>query len=233
MLGRMKPDRPIRGVHAVLGCLALAAGGASAQQPDPLTSRLRSFTSTPIATFQGAECVSIVAPKAIVWRLLVGPETVSTWLLTGVPGVVPRRASYGKGPTASKGDALSIDATTADGPRRIDLTVIALEAGEVLSFLVKSDDADLLDARVESLTLSFFVDARPDGTTDLTWASHYDADSPFSALLSPAYMRPRRARRVSALNMFRALAEEAALLPYPPLHDVPTSPQPSAARRKK
>jgi hypothetical protein len=227
MLDPMKRPLPI------LGVLALAAVRASAQQPDPLSTRLRTFTDTPIATFQGAECVSIDAPKSVVWRLLVGTETVSTWLLSGVPNVVPRRARYGKGLTASKGDVLSIDATTADGPRRIDLTVIAFQPGEILSFLLKSDAADLLDAKVESLTLSFFVDARPDGTTDLTWASHYDADSPFSALLSPTYMPARRARRLSALRMFKAIAEHAALLPYPPLHDVPTSPQPSTPRRKK
>jgi uncharacterized protein YndB with AHSA1/START domain len=218
---------------ALAALAALAARGAAAQQPDPLTTRLKRYTETPIATFQGAECVSIQAPKTVVWRLLVGPETVSTWLLAGVPGVVPRRASYGKGPTASRGDVLSIDATTADGPRRVDLTVIALQPGELLAFLLKSDDADLLDAKVERLTLSFFVDERPDGTTDLTWASHYDADSPFSALLSPTYMRGRHARRLESLNLFRAIAETAASLPYPPLHDVPTSPQPTSAPRRK
>lgn len=227
MLIGMKRPLPI------LGVLALAAGGAYAQQPDPFSTRLRSFTDTPIATFQGAECVSIDAPKPVVWRLLVGPETVSTWLLSGVPNVVPRRARYRKGLTASKADVLSIDVTTVDGPRRVDLTVIAFQPGEALSFLLKSDAADLLDAKVESLTLSFFVDARPDGTTDLTWASHYDADSPFSALLSPTYMPARRARRLSALRMFKAIAEHAATLPYPPLHDVPTSAQPTSAPRRK
>ncbi|HVO49813.1 MAG TPA: SRPBCC family protein [Thermoanaerobaculia bacterium] len=218
---------------ATLVLAVLAARGAAAQQPDPLTTRLKRYTETPIATFQGSECVSIQAPKSIVWRLLVGPETVSTWLLAGVPGVEPRRASYGKGPTATKGDVLSIAATTADGPRRIDLTVIALQPGELLALLVKSDDAALLDAKVERLTLAFFVDGRADGTTDLTWASHYDADSPFSALLSPTYMRGRHARKLAALNLFKAIAETAASLPYPPLHDVPTSPQPTAAPRRK
>jgi uncharacterized protein YndB with AHSA1/START domain len=225
--------RVMKGPLPILGVLAVAAGGAWAQQPDALTTRLRNATDTPIATFQGAACVSIDAPKAIVWRLLVGPETVSTWLLEGVPNVVPRRARYAKGLTASKGDVLSIDATTADGPRRIDLTVIAYQPGETLAFLLKSDAADLLDAKVESLTLSFFVDARPDGTTDLTWASHYDADSPFSALLSPTYARQRQNRRFAALRMFKAIAEEAATLRYPPLHDVPTSPQPSSTPRRK
>jgi uncharacterized protein YndB with AHSA1/START domain len=218
---------------AILGLLALAARGASAQQPDPWSTRLRTYTDTPIATFQGAECVSINAPKTIVWRLLVGPETAATWLLGGVPNVVPRRATYGKALTAAKGEILSIDATTADGPRRLDLTVIAAQPGEVLSFLVKSDDADILDAKVERLTISFFVEGRPDGTTDVTWASHYDSDSPFSALLSPAYARQRRNRRLTALNLFRAIAEEAAHLPYPPLHDVPTSSQPTSAPRRK
>ncbi len=218
---------------AMLVLAALAAQGAAAQQPDPLTTRLKRYTETPIATFQGAECVSIQAPRAVVWRLLVGPETVSTWLLAGVPDIAPRRASYAKGPTASKGDVLSIDATTADGPRRIDLSVIALQPGEVLAFLLKSDDADLLDAKVERLTLSFFVDGRPDGTTDLTLASHFDADSPLSALLSPTYASRRRARRLEALNLFKAIAETAASLPYPPLHDVPTSPQPAPAPRRK
>jgi uncharacterized protein YndB with AHSA1/START domain len=223
----------VKRVYAILALLALAARGASAQQPDPWSTRLRSFTDTPIATFQGAECVSINAPRSIVWRLLVGPETVATWLLAGVSNIVPRRASYGKALTAAKGEVLSIDATTVEGPRRLDLTVIAAQPGEVLSFLVKSDDADILDAKVERLTVSFFVEGRPDGTTDVTWASHYDSDSPFSALLSPAFARQRRARRLSALNLFKAIAEEAARLPYPPLHDVPTSPQPSAASRRK
>ncbi len=216
-----------------LGLLALVARGAFAQQPDPWSTRLRTLTETPVATFQGAECVSINAPRAIVWRLLVGPETVSTWLLAGVPDVVPRRASYGKAITAAKGEVLSIDATTVNGPRRLDLTVIVAEPGEVLSFLLKSDDADLLDAKVERLMVSFFVEGRPDGTTDVTWASHYDSDSPFSALLSPAYARQRHNRRITALALFKAIAEEAARLPYPPLHDVPTSPQPSATPRKR
>ena len=219
-------------VLAILGAVVFAAS-ASAQQPDVWSTRLRRYTDTPIATFQGAECVSIQAPRSIVWRLLVGPETISTWLLAGVPDVVPRRARYKKGLTASKGDVLTIDATTVNGPRHAELTVIAFQPGEVLAFLLKLDDADLLDEKVERLTISFFVEGRPDGSTDLTWASHYDADSPFSALLSPAYMGPRHARRLLALNIFKSLAEEAARLPYPPLHDVPTSPQPTSSGRQR
>jgi len=222
--------------RAGLAALVLALAGAAADaaaQSDPWAARLRLYTDTPYATLQGFECVSIAAPKPIVWRLLVGPETAATWLLTGLPGVVPRRASYAQGWTASKGDVLSIDATIADGPRRIDLTVVAFAPGEVLSFLVKSDDADLLDSKVERLTLSFFVEGRPDETTDLTWVSHFEPDSPLSALLSPTFVRQRRARRLAALRVFQALAEEAARLPYPPLHDVPTSPQPTSAPRRR
>lgn len=222
----------MRRALAILGLAAFAAR-APAQQPDVWSTRLKPYTDTPIATFQGAECVSIQAPRSVVWRLLVGPETISTWLLAGVPDVVPRRARYKNGLTAAKGDVLTIDATTADGPRHAELAVIALQPGQVLAFLLKSDDADLLDEKVERLTISFFVESRPDGSTDLTWASHYDADSPFSALLSPAYARPRRARRLLALTLFKAIAEEAARLPYPPLHDVPTSPQPTSAPKKR
>ncbi len=216
---------------AAVALLALA--GPAAAQVDPWAARLRAYTDTPLAAFQGADCVTIAAPKAIVWRLRVGPEMAGEWLLAGLPGVVPRRAAYRKGLTASQGDVLSIDATIAAGPRRIDLNVIALQPGEVLSFLVKSDDADLLDSKVERLTLTYFVDARPDGTTDLTLAAHFDADSPFSALVSPAFVRQRRARRLTSLRIFAAIAEEAARLPYPPLHDVPTSPQPTLAPRRR
>jgi uncharacterized protein YndB with AHSA1/START domain len=216
----------------LLALAALAAGPASAQR-DPWAARLRSFSDAPIATLQGVDCVSIDAPRSIVWRLLVGPETTATWMLAGVPNVVPRRARYAKGLTASKGDVLSLEVTTIEGPRRIDLTVTVLRPGEILSFLMKSDAAELLDSRVEQLMLSFFVEGRPDGTTDVTWVTHYDSDSPIAALLSPADAPHRRTRRVAALNLFKVIAEEAARLPYPPLHDVPTSPQPEPSRRKK
>lgn len=222
-----------RAAAAAAVATALALAGPGAAQDDPWGARLRAYTDTPLAALQGWDCVTIKAPKAIVWRVLVAPETVGTWLLAGLPGVVPRRAAYAKGLTASKGDVLSIDATIAEGPRRIDLTVIAYQPAEVLSFLVKSDAADLLDSKVERLTLSYFVEGRPDGTTDLTLVAHFDADSPLAALISPALVKQRRARRLTALHVFAAIAEEAARLPYPPLHDVPTSPQPTSAPRRK
>ena len=103
--------------RAGFAALALVLGGAAAgarAQPDPWAARLRLYTDTPYATLQGWECVSIAAPRAIVWRLLVAPENAATWLLTGLPGVVPRRASYAKGWTASRGDVLSVEATIAD-----------------------------------------------------------------------------------------------------------------------
>lgn len=222
---------------AVLALAATAAGGALAQT-DVWAARLRSFSDTPIATLQGVDCVSIDAPRSVVWRLLVGPEIAATWIIAGIPDVVPRLAHYAKGPTAAKGDVLTLEATTRKGPRQLDLTVTVLQPGEVLSFLIKSDamktdSADLLDLRVEQLMLSFFVEARDDGTTDVTWVTHYDSDSPFAALLSPAAVPHQRARRLSALRLFKALAEVAARLPYPPLHDVPTKPQPEPPRRKK
>jgi uncharacterized protein YndB with AHSA1/START domain len=218
-------------VSAAFG-LALLSAGASAQ-PDPWAARVRAYSDVPLGSLQGADCVTIAAPKSVVWRLLVSPETVSTWLLEGIPGIVPRGASYAKGLTASKGDVLSMSVTTSEGPRRIELSVIALQPGEVLSFLLKSDDADLIGAKVERLTLSFFVEGRPDKTTDLTWVSHFDADSPFSALLSPTQTRTRRARRLSSLHVFKAMAEEAARLPYPPLHDLPDEPQPTSAPKRR
>ncbi len=204
--------------------LALAAASGASAQQDPWAERLRAFTDTPIADLQGVDCVSIDAPRAIVWRLLVGPETAATWMLAGVQGVIPRRAHYRKGLTASKGDILSLEATTPRGPRHVDLAVIAFQPGEVLSFLVKSDEARLLDVAVARLTASFFVEAWPNGTTDLTWVSHYDSNSPFAALLSPSEAHQRNIRRLHALDIFKSLAESAARLPYPPLHDVPTSP---------
>ena len=216
-----------RAPHILAFAVAATIGGPT--QRDPWAARLGAFTDTPIADLQGVDCVSINAPRAIVWRLLVGPETAATWMLAGVPGAIPRRAYYRNGLTASKGDVLSLEATTPDGPRHVDLAVIALQPGEVLSFLVKSDEASLLDAAVARLTASFFVEARPDGTTDLTWVSHYDSNSPFAALLSPVEAYERRSRRLLALNIFKTLAESAARLPYPPLHDVPTSPQPTSA----
>ena len=128
-----------------------------------------------------------------------------------------------RGPTAEKGDVLTLDATTLEGPRHLELVVLAAVPGQLLSFLVKADDAGLLDKGVEKLSLTFVLDTLADGSTDLTLAMHYDPDSPFSAILSPTAVRRQHERRQASLNMFQLLAEQAARMKDPPLHDVPVS----------
>lgn len=203
-------------------------------QVDPWAARVRARSDTALATFQGVNCVSIQAPRALVWRLLVAPEYAAKWLFAGVPDLLPRGARYKKGPTAEKGDVLTLEATTLEGPRHIDLLVLAAAPGQLLSFLVKADDADLLDKGVEKLSLTFVLDTPVGGTTDLTLAMHYDPDSPFSAILSPGAVRRQHERRQASLNMFQLLAEEAARMKDPPLHDVPaeeTVPAPRARQK--
>src|ERR1039457_3806416 len=62
--------------------------------------------------------------------------------------------------------------TALRGPRHLDLTVVAAVAGALLSFLVRSDDADFLDKGIEKLSLTFVLDTPVDGTTDLYLAMH-------------------------------------------------------------
>ena len=95
---------------------------------------------------------------------------------------------------------------------------------------MKSDDAGLLDKGIEKLSLTFVLDTPADGTTDLYLAMHYDPDSPFSAILSPAAVRRQHERRQASLNMFQLLAEEAARMKDPPLHDVPAAEAAVSAR---
>ncbi len=217
-----------RPIAALVFTASLAPGLARAQA-DPWAARVRARSDTQLATFQGVDCVSIRASRALVWRLLVAPEYASKWLFAGVPDLVPRPARYKKGPTAEKGDVLLLEATTLDGPRHLDLTVLAAAPTELLSFLVRSDDAHLLDRGVERLSLTFVLEDPGEGTTDLYLAMHYDPNSPFSAILSPASAPRQRERRQAALAMFRLLAEEAARQKYPPLHEVPLSTPPPPA----
>jgi len=203
-------------------------------QADPWAARVRLRSDVALATFQGVDCVSIRAPRAVVWRLLVAPEYAAKWFFAGVPGLLPRGARYKKGPTAEKGDLLTLEATTLEGPRHLEMLVLAAAPGQLLSFLVRSDSGDLLNKGVEKLSLTFVLDAPVEGTTDLYLAMHYDPDSPLSAILSPAAVHHQHERRQAALNMFRLLAEEAANLKDPPLHDVPTdegAPAPRARRK--
>ena len=222
-----------RPVLAALLAACFVPGPAGAQT-DPWAARVRARSDTALATFQGVDCVSIHAPRALVWRLLVAPEYAPKWFFAGVSNLLPRGARYKKGPTAEKGDVLSLEATTLEGPRHLDLTVLAAAPGQLLSLLVRSDDANLLDKGVEKLSLTFVLDTPVGGTTDLYLAMHYDPDSPFSAILSPASLRRQHERRQASLNMFQLLAEEAARMKDPPLHDVPATdavPAPRAPRK--
>jgi uncharacterized protein YndB with AHSA1/START domain len=212
---------------------ACFAPGLARAQADPWAARVRARSDTALATFQGVNCVSIHAPRALVWRLLVAPEYAPKWFFAGVPNLLPRGARYKKGQTAEKGDILSLEATTLEGPRHLDLTVLAAAPGQLLSFLVKSDDADLLDKGIEKLSLTFVLDAPVDGTTDLYLAMHYDSDSPLSAILSPAAVRRQHERRQASLNIFQLLAEEAARMKDPPLHDVPAAEAPASRALRK
>ncbi|HEX7528600.1 MAG TPA: SRPBCC family protein [Thermoanaerobaculia bacterium] len=217
---------PRRTTVATFASVFLLSLSAWAEQ-DPWSARVRALSDAPLATFQGMDCVSIHAPRDIVWRLLVAPEYAATWFFANSPRLQARAARYKKGPTAEKGDVLSLEAMTSEGPRHLDLLVIVAAPPDLLSFLVRSDDAELLDKGLERLSFTFALESVPDGVTDLTLASHYDSDSPFSALLSPTAARHQRERRKAILEMFRLIAEEAARQKYPPLHEVAlTAPPP-------
>ena len=218
-------SRSRRLIAATLASLFILSQSARAEQ-DPWSARVRALSDVPLATIQGVDCVSIHAPRAIVWRLLVAPEYAAAWFFADSPKLKPRGARYKKGPTAEKGDVLLLEATTSEGPRHLDLSVIVAAPPDILSFLVRSDDAGLLDKGIERLSFTFGLEALPDGVTDLTLASHYDSDSPFAALLSPAAAHHQRERRRAILEMFRLLAEEAARQKYPPLHEVVLTPPP-------
>jgi uncharacterized protein YndB with AHSA1/START domain len=208
--------------------LSLLSPSARADH-DPWSARVRVLAGAPLATFQGVDCVSVQAPRSVVWRLLVAPEYAATWFFANSPLLKARGARYKKGPTADRGDTLSLEATTAEGPRHLDLFVLVASPPDLLSFVVRSDDGNLLDKGLERLSFSFSLESAPDGVTDVYLASHYDSDSPFSALLSPAAARRQGERRRAILEMFRALAEEAARQKYPPLHEVVlTAPTPGA-----
>jgi len=212
-----------RGSYSAALLAACFVPGLARAQADPWAARVRSVSDTSLATFQGVDCVSIHAPRGVVWRLLVAPEYAAKWFFAGVPDVLPRGAHYKKGPTAEKGDVLTLDATTLEGPRHLEMVVLAAAPGRLLSFLVRSDEGGLLDKGIEKLSLTFVLDTPVDGTTDVYLAMHYDPDSPFSAILSPTAVHRQHERRQASLNMFQLLAEEAARMKDPPLHDVPVT----------
>jgi len=209
-------------IAVTLASVSLPLTPALAQQ-GPWSARAHSLSDTPLASFQGVSCVSIHAPRSIVWRLLVAPEYAAAWFFADSPKLRPRGAHYKKGPTAEKGDVLTLEATTSEGPRHLDLSVIAAAPPDILSFLVRSDEADILDKGIEQVSFTFELESVPNGVTDLYLASHYDSNSPFWAILSPEVARHQRERRRSILERFRLIAEEAARLTDPPLHDVPVA----------
>ena len=151
----------------------------------------------------------------------MAPEYAATWFFAGSTRLKPRSAHYRKGPTAEKGDVLSLEATTPQGLRHVDLSVVVAAPPEMLSFRVISDEAEILDSGITRLSFTFGLEPVPNGVTDLYLVSNYDPNSPFEAILSPELDRHRRERRSAILEMFRLLAESAAHLNYPPLHEVP------------
>jgi len=208
---------------ALLGALLICATSAVADEQDPWSARVSSLIDSPLATFQGVDCVSIHAPPSIVWRLLVAPEYAAAWFFADSPKLKPRGARYEAGLTAETGSVLSLQAATPEGPRHLELKVLVAVPPDLLSFLVRSDEAGLLDKGIEQASFTFGLEPFPDGMTDLTLVSHYDSNSPGAAILSQVAARHQHERRVAILQMFRLLAEEAARLKYPPLHEVALS----------
>jgi uncharacterized protein YndB with AHSA1/START domain len=231
-----------RRLPAVLGVLAFLLSGCSVgreirrevTQPsfvDPYGARVRMLTKVPYPAFQGDDCITIAARRAIVWKLLAAPEHMDEILLADLPNVVPSGAHYQKVWTAQKDAVLVLDAITLGGPRNAELTVLAAVPGELLAFRLTKASEELTDVGMAQLTWTFLVEERPDGTTDVAWASHYDADSPFAAaVLSMSSKKKQQSRRQAGLLTLRSLAEAAASMKNPPLHEMPTAPDPLRRR---
>ena len=185
--------------------------------------RVSSMIGAPLATFQGLDCVSIHAPRSIVWRLLVAPEYAAAWFFADSSRLQPRGARYEAGLTAETGNVLSLEAATSEGPRHLELKVLVAVPPDLLSFLVRSDEAGLLDRGIEQVSFTFGLESLADGVTDLTLVSHYDSNSPGAAILSQVAAHHQRERRLAILQMVRLLAEEAGRLKYPPLPEVALS----------
>jgi uncharacterized protein YndB with AHSA1/START domain len=192
--------------------VALAAPPAAAQN-DPFYARVRGLTDRTFPSFQGFDCATVAAPREVVFRLLAAPDRAAQILLAGTANVLPRSASYRKERTAAKGETLVLSADTLTGPRRIELTVVAVVPGRLLSFVVTKDD-QVLSRDVADLTDTFYLESNPDGTTDVYWANHWDPSSPFAAAMSPlGFGRRFRTRRELGLLMIEGLARAAASVP--------------------
>ena len=177
---------------------SLLATPARAEQ-DPWSTAVRGLSKTPFATFQGVDCVSIHAPRSIVWRLLVAPEYAAAWFFADSPRLKPRGGRYKHGPTAETGDVLSLEATTSEGPRHLELSVIVAAPPGLLSFLVRSDEAGILDKGIEQASFTFGLKSPSDGATDVYLVSHYDSNSPFAAILSQVAAHHQHDRRLAIL----------------------------------
>lgn len=197
-------------------------GVLGAAQNDPFYARVRGLADVPYASYQGYDCATIPAPRELVFRILASPDRASEILLAGLPNVLPRTARYRKERTAAKGEVLVLAADTVAGRRQVELNVLAILPGHLLSFGVVKDE-QLLAFDVTQLSDTFFLESNPDGSTDVYWANHYDASSPFAAALGPLRGAPRfRARREAGLLALEGLARAAAAIRGgPPLPDVP------------
>lgn len=207
------------------GCWALGA----AAQNDPFYARVRGLTDAPYPSFQGSDCTTIKAPRPLVWRVLTAPAPAGNWLLAELNNVVPRGGRYKNGFAASKNDVLTIQEETLDGPRSSDFRVLVAEPERILSLTVIKDD-DVMSHDLTKLTYTLFLESNPDGSTDVTWATHYDPSSPFAAVLSGVGSKRIRIRREMGLLVLKALSEAAASMPYPPLPDVAPDPKSRASR---
>jgi uncharacterized protein YndB with AHSA1/START domain len=194
---------------AVAAILAFPA----AAQIDPFYARVRGLTDRPYASFQGFDCTTVHAPREVVFRILASPDRAAQILLAGLPNVVPRGASYRKNAMATKGEVLTLTADTLTGSRKIEMSVVAVVPGHLLSFVVTSDP-QVLAKDVTDLFDTFTLESNADGTTDVYWANHYDPSSPFMAALGPLAGRRFRVRRETGLlvleGLGRASSEEDA-----------------------
>lgn len=193
--------------------LATLVSAHAAAQGDPFYARIRGLTDRVYPSFQGFDCRTLPAPRETVFALLASPDRAAQFLLVGLPNVLPRAASYRKERSATKGETLVLSADTLEGPRQVELSVVVVVPGRLLSFSV-SKDPGLLTRDVTELFDTFHLESNPDGTTDVFWANHYDPSSPFAAVFGPLRATRRfRTRRELGLLVLEGLARAAASHP--------------------
>ena len=203
--------------------LPVFSAGTALAQKDLYYNRVRGLTDVPYPSFQGAECITIQAPRKLVWRVMVSPGPAGDWLLADLDNVVPRGGKYKKGFVDTKDDVLTINSEVLNGPRSTELRVLATLPEHVLAFAVTKDD-DVIAHDIANLIYTFVLESNSDGSTDLYWATHYDPSSPFAAALSGIGSKKSRLRSEKGLLTLKALSEAAATMKYPPLPDLPAEP---------